>query len=1078
MDMKHIVIGICIILLAGFAGAISLEGSCSSESYQCDLSVKDLKVCNNSSVADTYTVSVSGEAADWVNVIPDKVKLGPGECKELHVYTIAECYAEPGLYGVDITVADGTSATVHCDIKINQGHRMDIEVIPEEQTATQCEEKEYTLRLENKSAIQHQKTETVGLSIQGLDESWAILEKGEVLVTKGTPEEVSLKIRAPCETPLGEYPFQAIATLVNPKFYSTDTGAHIIAQGQEIELDTGIDAGGAVACRTEATSRTVEVTNKGRLRDTIVIELDGPDWVSVSESEFTLEPNASKELTLNFSPTETEEGNYEVKVKARSAPYGYETEDSFNVNLQKCHGLIVEKISGAEKTCMEENPEYEFKVTNIGTKDASVDFAIKGVNAELDKDSSEIGAGESVNVGAVLDVSGIVEEAKIIKRENEVAVEVMVDSSGSMLDLMGGRKKMDIGKEAVNSFVDNVINVELGLRVFGQGQDCEGSQLLMPISKIDRAEVKKKVTSMKPLGKTPIGEALESSVADFPEGKEKYVIIVSDGKETCGADLDAVAQKLKQSKVVVYAIGFDIDAEGKEQLESISRETGGSYFEAGNAEELAGVFHTIGVELKIIPATGGDRDFSFEASAKDASAAEQYAISVEDCYNVAVIAPSLGVCKGIETSAVLEIRNIGTKNQVLDISVEPSWISAEGRVEVESNAAKTIALTAIAPKNAAGEQLSVTAVSDDVETRDTGNISYLSEETCFEIEIQNENNEIDAAACDGETFSIVLENKGKAKQTVNLSVDKGWVYLDEEEVSLEKGEKKEVYFLISPPYDISEEQTTITIRAESNYGFVAETSIELNVFGANTGVQKVDLQIEQVDILKQAAKAGDNAEIKFAIVNRSGKQIKIEAVEALGAEAEFEVADSVLKGSSQTAAQMSLVVKDGAAKKVVVPVKIVTNEGTFVRLLAAELEGFEVGIPDGSDGTGSDDNSGSSADSNAGSDLFTGFVGLQDFGGLFIGVLVAIVIALIGYGLYKSKPGNEASGNNSAIDRDARERAIQNARERAKAAAGGAGVNSMPKPVAKATPKSASTKKAGKGASKSASKRGTNRKGK
>ena len=81
--------------------------------------------------------------------------------------------------------------------------------------------------------------------------------------------------------------------------------------------------------------------------------------------------------------------------------------------------------------------------------------------------------------------------------------------------------------------------------------------------------------------------ALEQALADFPAGAERCaIILVTDGKEVCGGDLKASAEKLRQpgGDLDLRIIGFGLDAEA----EAVASFQGiGTFESAKDAEALA-----------------------------------------------------------------------------------------------------------------------------------------------------------------------------------------------------------------------------------------------------------------------------------------------------------------------------------------------------------------------------------------------------------------------------------------------------------------------------------------------------------
>ena len=175
-------------------------------------------------------------------------------------------------------------------------------------------------------------------------------------------------------------------------------------------------------------------------------------------------------------------------------------------------------------------------------------------------------------------------------------IEIVLDGSGSMAEALGGSNKMEAAKAAVKSIVDKLPqDARVGFRAYGhqssrESKNCSDSALLVPVGQINRETFKAQVDSVRPNGYTPIEYALQEAKKDFPADAEsgKMIILVSDGKETCGGDPCRAVKSLRDSgfKLEVNVVGFAVDAETAGQLKCIADASGGQYKDAANAAEL------------------------------------------------------------------------------------------------------------------------------------------------------------------------------------------------------------------------------------------------------------------------------------------------------------------------------------------------------------------------------------------------------------------------------------------------------------------------------------------------------------
>lgn len=174
------------------------------------------------------------------------------------------------------------------------------------------------------------------------------------------------------------------------------------------------------------------------------------------------------------------------------------------------------------------------------------------------------------------------------------AVEIILDASGSMLQRLGGQRRIDIAKATLTKLTGEAIpaTTPFALRVFGREVDSCQTDLDIPLGPLDAAAVKTKIAALeaKNNAKTPIGASLEKVADDLKGARgERLVIVLTDGEETCGGDPAAAIAALRQQGIGtrVNIVGFAID---DPKLAATFRHWAdlgnGAYFDAKDAAAL------------------------------------------------------------------------------------------------------------------------------------------------------------------------------------------------------------------------------------------------------------------------------------------------------------------------------------------------------------------------------------------------------------------------------------------------------------------------------------------------------------
>lgn len=179
----------------------------------------------------------------------------------------------------------------------------------------------------------------------------------------------------------------------------------------------------------------------------------------------------------------------------------------------------------------------------------------------------------------------------------------ILDASGSMGAPAGAQTKMEAAKTVLQQVVPAVApEVKVGLAAYGhrRDRDCDDIEILVPPGTEDRAAVLARIAAMQPKGVTPIAAAI-AQVGAFLKGRaaETTIVLVSDGKETCGGDPRAAAAALKAGGVnfVLHVVGFDVTEADRVELTGIAEAGGGKYFGAGDAAALLAALQAVSAEI-------------------------------------------------------------------------------------------------------------------------------------------------------------------------------------------------------------------------------------------------------------------------------------------------------------------------------------------------------------------------------------------------------------------------------------------------------------------------------------------------
>ncbi len=195
-------------------------------------------------------------------------------------------------------------------------------------------------------------------------------------------------------------------------------------------------------------------------------------------------------------------------------------------------------------------------------------------------------------------VAGVLPAAAFAQSCNTAdrSVLLILDASGSMnAKLPNGETRMAVAQRAIKGVAGFIpAQAQLSLRLYGaqsaaSRKNCEDTHVGVPFGPAGASSgaIAATVDGAKAQGYTPIAYSLGQAANDFPaDAKERVIVLVSDGKETCRGDPVVAAKALAAKGITVHTVGFVVDTAARGQLQAIARATGGTYFDAPVGPEL------------------------------------------------------------------------------------------------------------------------------------------------------------------------------------------------------------------------------------------------------------------------------------------------------------------------------------------------------------------------------------------------------------------------------------------------------------------------------------------------------------
>ncbi|MGF1476567.1 MAG: VWA domain-containing protein [Geminicoccaceae bacterium] len=163
----------------------------------------------------------------------------------------------------------------------------------------------------------------------------------------------------------------------------------------------------------------------------------------------------------------------------------------------------------------------------------------------------------------------------------------VVDGSGSMGDgIRGARSKMGAAKDSIGRVVRSLHeDIRIGLVSFS---DCGATRATRYYASEERGQLLGRVNAIQPGEFTSLAASISRAGALATRRSEVVIVVVSDGKDTCGSDPCAAARAVRSEKPNVRINVIDLSGGGSGNvLSCVARAGGGRIFSPQTGEQMA-----------------------------------------------------------------------------------------------------------------------------------------------------------------------------------------------------------------------------------------------------------------------------------------------------------------------------------------------------------------------------------------------------------------------------------------------------------------------------------------------------------
>jgi Mg-chelatase subunit ChlD len=174
------------------------------------------------------------------------------------------------------------------------------------------------------------------------------------------------------------------------------------------------------------------------------------------------------------------------------------------------------------------------------------------------------------------------------QKAKPMALVAVIDRSGSMGEVVGGRKKINFAKEGVLRLVEHLKPEDRVAVIAFHGTP----DVLLPLAAVHNAQqISEMIKALDPYGKTDLNPALAAALDQLAAVDDKYlkhVVLLSDGLSV-PVDVDEWARKFSEKDITVSVVATGDEA-NRELLEGLALQTGGTFYSVENISDVTEIF--------------------------------------------------------------------------------------------------------------------------------------------------------------------------------------------------------------------------------------------------------------------------------------------------------------------------------------------------------------------------------------------------------------------------------------------------------------------------------------------------------
>jgi PGF-pre-PGF domain-containing protein len=346
---------------------------------ECVVSQSQITLINTGDIESVYTLSKQGSLSRFVSLTPKEINLKPGQSQNILITYAIPC-GKKGKQTLEIKASTKFNLEKEFKQKVIVQKIQNIELLPinYSQVIKPCKTALYQFNLKNIGPFQ----ETYTLTFEQPFGKYISLNFNQITLAPNQEAPIYMYLTPSCEI-YGNYtiPFSIKTTytklqaktfiylLVNRAYdYDLKQGYPYNQNKEFIENDVGSIYS---LCSNSRETIPVEITNNADLINNYDIEINAPEWATISKYNIELNQTQKEIVELNLN-TFKQSGEFNIILTTLSKLGEIRKTKNLTLNIENCYEPELSTIENKKKVLLDFNPTTkQLNIKNKGTKSAT-----------------------------------------------------------------------------------------------------------------------------------------------------------------------------------------------------------------------------------------------------------------------------------------------------------------------------------------------------------------------------------------------------------------------------------------------------------------------------------------------------------------------------------------------------------------------------------------------------------------------------------------------------------------------------------------------------------------------------------